>query len=947
MAFNKAKAMQEAEKLVALRKNAEAIKQYLHILDKDPADVTILNTLGDLYFRENNKAEALKCYNKLADAYTKDGFTVKAIAILKKIAKIDPATVDPILKMAELYILQGLNREAREQYSQAVEHFKKKNLPDRALETYRKIVALDPENRTYRTGLAELAEQMGRKEEAARALVEVAESSLRAGDSAAAEAALTKAHQLDPKSSGIPLLRARLAASRKDYAKAEKILQSDRALRNSPVGRELLLEAYLATHRVDEAGKLVGDNYREHPEDFSPLGHFANLCLEHGNVDAAARVLGDVTDLALSKNLAAPLLETLRYLWSQHPQHIATLELVLRVTERTRDEAAMPEVLGALARAYEQAGELEKAEGALRNLVKREPNNEEYRRRLRDVLEQQGKEIEEPSLAVLSGVGLEVPEAEVSPLAPPAVDEQAAMVKEALENSDLFSRYGLIDKAVAELEKVLAAYPEQVEIHRRIFEVCHRSQPARAGKAAEALANIYRKQGDVKLAQQYEDVVKQLASGAAELEVLLPVAGPAAPPVQPGGAGGMLDISEVLAAPVQEELPKAAEPVPVEIPIDLSPPVETPAPPPAAQELDLSADLYAFAAAPPPVETAAIEVPLPEPVPELPPTGVAQFNFDEARVEVDFYLSQGFVEEARNAVRELEERFPGEPRLAELRKLLPGEAAPPAPPPVELEVVAPVEELAVEAPSSMAPSMALEMPAEVVVPPPLPLEMPGAVGAPAPPVERVVPGPAVSREAPPPVTEAPPAAGGDLLGELAGDLAAGLEGFGAPPQPGQVPAPGGPTPAAQEASMLSGLLEELGEVGPAAAQDDPETHYNLGVAFREMGLLDEAIGEFQKVVKGAHKGHYPENYLQACSLLAVSFMDKGMPQIAIKWYTRALEFPDLDEESTLALQYDLGVAFEQAGDTRNALEKFSEVYSQNIDYRDVAEKIRALQKKAR
>ena len=44
--------------------------------------------------------------------------------------------------------------------------------------------------------------------------------------------------------------------------------------------------------------------------------------------------------------------------------------------------------------------------------------------------------------------------------------------------------------------------------------------------------------------------------------------------------------------------------------------------------------------------------------------------------------------------------------------------------------------------------------------------------------------------------------------------------------------------------------------------------------------------------------------------------------------------------------YDLGVAYEQAGNTRTALEKFSEVYSQNIDFRDVAEKIRILQQKA-
>ncbi len=137
-----------------------------------------------------------------------------------------------------------------------------------------------------------------------------------------------------------------------------------------------------------------------------------------------------------------------------------------------------------------------------------------------------------------------------------------------------------------------------------------------------------------------------------------------------------------------------------------------------------------------------------------------------------------------------------------------------------------------------------------------------------------------------------------------------------------------------------------GTAGEAPTQgDDPETHYNLGVAFREMGLLDEAIGEFQKVVKGAGKGKYPPNFLQACSLLAVCFMDKKMPAVAVKWYQRALEAPDLDEESVLALQYDLGMAYELAGDTRTALERFTEVYSQNIDFRDVADKIRTLQQK--
>jgi hypothetical protein len=54
--------------------------------------------------------------------------------------------------------------------------------------------------------------------------------------------------------------------------------------------------------------------------------------------------------------------------------------------------------------------------------------------------------------------------------------------------------------------------------------------------------------------------------------------------------------------------------------------------------------------------------------------------------------------------------------------------------------------------------------------------------------------------------------------------------------------------------MFGELKHEL-EDDSASAQEDPETHYNLGVAFREMGLLDEAIGELQKVCQAVDRGH--------------------------------------------------------------------------------------------
>jgi tetratricopeptide (TPR) repeat protein len=138
---------------------------------------------------------------------------------------------------------------------------------------------------------------------------------------------------------------------------------------------------------------------------------------------------------------------------------------------------------------------------------------------------------------------------------------------------------------------------------------------------------------------------------------------------------------------------------------------------------------------------------------------------------------------------------------------------------------------------------------------------------------------------------------------------------------------------------------ELGEMG--AEDEDLETHYNLGIAFREMGLLEEAIGEFQKVAQANDRGKAFRYAMQCCTLLGLAFMEKGQPGIAAIWYERALLTPGMDTESKLALRYDLGVAQESAGELEAALKSFSQVYAINIDYRDVAERIHSLQKPAR
>ena len=136
-------------------------------------------------------------------------------------------------------------------------------------------------------------------------------------------------------------------------------------------------------------------------------------------------------------------------------------------------------------------------------------------------------------------------------------------------------------------------------------------------------------------------------------------------------------------------------------------------------------------------------------------------------------------------------------------------------------------------------------------------------------------------------------------------------------------------------------LEEIVEgfkkgVAEHLSPTDYDTHFNLGIAYREMGLLDEAIGEFQIAAKDS--GHL----VLCCSMLGLCFLDKGLPELAVKWYHRGLEAPGLSEEDTLGLLYDLGCAYLAVGDQESAYKAFVDLYGINTNYRDVVARIEEL-----
>ena len=159
MAIKREQVVQTAEKYVSRGKIEPAIREYRKLLEENPNDINTLNRVGDLYARIQRIDEAVDFFNQIAEQYATEGFFVKAIAIYKKIIKLDPTRLDVYESLAELYHRQGLVTEARTQYQVLADYYQKHENATSAIAIYQKMADLEPANPTYHVKLAELYQQ--------------------------------------------------------------------------------------------------------------------------------------------------------------------------------------------------------------------------------------------------------------------------------------------------------------------------------------------------------------------------------------------------------------------------------------------------------------------------------------------------------------------------------------------------------------------------------------------------------------------------------------------------------------------------------------------------------------------------------------------------------------------------------------------------------------------
>jgi len=981
--------------------DAKAVAIYKQVTKIDPKRFDVYIPLADLYQRIGLTQDAMQALQTAAESYQKDGRRREALDLLRRMASLDPTNTTSRLKVAELLHQEKLPDEALAEFGEAAAELERQGdwearanvfarmieiAPDR-LETYdaliaiwiehsqaakaeplaRELVARDPARAESQETLATLLRSRGQEKAAIAAYRAAAEAWQARGDEERARAILQRYIPSEPFDLGGG--GAGPAASASAAAPAE-----------SPFGEEGIGGEPPPAH--DEF-RFVDDG----EPAAEPASGDIDFELEVDEPPAASPPAAPPPPAAAAPAKPKPAPKSAAKP-APAPEPAAD-ELVEADAEQLLAEAAV----------YLRYGKHERAIASLNAVLAQEPNHVAALEQLGEAhvradapdeavvvwckaFDLANASGDAERAAALRGRIEAIDAAAAATLPPPAAvpSRKAAIASEttqpeaedAIDASEPGDEEEIeIDLDAADLggaEEEPAAADEPAAEEEDVAFDADEDAAAAGGDADEAIPEEIEEE----IEEQAADEATPTSDAEDEPEISAANFGPlpgesrATEPEPPAPEADEIEVPEHFEA-IEDE------------------PAETPAPEPVEGEAEPHfAAPEAPAAAPPAAQTPA------------PPSDTSSQQITEELEEAGFYFEQGLLDEAEAIYQRVVERAPNHPgallRLGEIAVARGHDpsaqaAAPAAPvtsapepspaatadaeptiePPDDLDLTARefgpqrAWEEAAESEDPMAtgsdaapaeadgtldrtdpaewttPDAQLEAVAVPAAPapgtPPPPAPTPIAVAAkPAPPPSASEPPAAVAAAATPPLEMTAPEIAAEGDGAPAFDLAAELS--DALRDEPEAPARGGATEEDGFASLFSefkrGVSRTLGE-------GDVETHFDLGIAYREMGLLDDAIGEFRYALGSSTRR------LDALHMMGLCAIDVGRAADAIGHLEQALASPDVPAEREVALRFDLGRAYELQGDRERALVALQRVVELDAEFQDAAQRIEALQ----
>jgi pilus assembly protein FimV len=1017
VAIDKNTVIKEAQKFAVKGQIDKAIAEWKKLVKEFPNDANAFNTIGDLCLKKDAKTDAVDAYVKAADILASDGFTSKAIALYKKVLNIDSNKIEVHLSLADLNAEKGLTGNALESYKLVADHYTRNKDTIKALSIYQKMADLNPSNVSFRIKLGDMYAKEGMKTDAVDTYLQAADGYLSKDAFNDARQIFEKVLALDPNNRKVYHKAGIVYFKERKFAEACKALKP--AFEDDPFNQELV-DIYLAslanagreTETEDvykkqlsqEAGRIdirkkLYQHYlmqREYDKALIEVLVIADAMTENKEFDAAEALLKDfVTEVPRSAE-----------------GHCRLSELYISTTRR--NDAAKELMLAA--EILIEEGVRDRAQEVLERAIKIAPDMDEVRQRL-DSLQASTAEaapvVAEPTTQAAPDVPTML---SGGPVALPVADEEPA-IAEALMEIEVLVKYGLAMKALEQLEELAGRFSESPQSRIRLRDLYRDKGDVR--KAAEhtlVLADIYTKRG---LQDEVEPLLQaafEMDPGNREIAARLGVT-PAAASEPPSISAEGIRTSEPALDAMTSEGGHAAEEVaaqevhPVSDDITLGnlemdtiePEVGSLSAAPLPEDLDLeepqsvehATEAHEVEKAAPASPLHAEELTLPheaamsdtglkqsepitEPEKKLPATGstAVETDISEIWAEAEFYYQQGLFDEAKKYYAKIIEQTPGDKRAIERLSEISREEE-------EMQEFSKLAE-AVEGLEGMAAAddsegeMALTASDEEAVRSlmseiqQLRQKQKSALFSDSDRITETGPSETTLRHNSGDRSahengqyngwepeEQGEQAGEESFFDLGQELRQEAQADSSPMQQektedffdlaselrdelGSIPISAQPITSAEAEKSLDDIFEEFKKgVDQQAVKEEADTHYNLGVAYKEMGLLDDAVGEFLLTAEGEPK------FVQSRYMLGLCYMGKGDYHNAIIEIQNALNYSEStggNPQERTAMQYDLGLAYQGEGDKEKALAQFQRVHDSNPGYRDTSAKLKELKK---
>ncbi len=931
----KSKILEKADKYVRQKKLRPAIDELLRYVQSAPDDmqiVNIINKIGDLFAQMGNKESAIEYFQKSVDHYIREGFFTKAIAILKKILRMDEENIRALEQLAELYSQEGMVQDAKRQYLEIAEKYRREGLTKRALESYRKIVDMDPANVASRMKLAELFNIEGMQQEAVEQLITLAKTLRDAGKLDDAEKILIKTKKLDIPDPVVDITLAKVLVVKGELGKAQKVLEtaSSKFTRN-PMIMELLGNIKMEQGDFDGALKLLSQVFQIDNSRDKALRELITRFLDEKQYAKAWKAAQSLLDWLVRNEEYDKAISLLKDITAKAEHFAPAIQKLAVLYEKNGEKVFQISALEKLANAYKMDGNVTGAEKALKQLVQLDPMNYDYKSALKDL--GSSFAVEEEISGLSETAGRKAP----APLDPQPLDmeETRQQVRGSVAEAEMYVEYGLKKKAYKLLNKLLQQNPFDIKANRIFSELCiERGEIAKASKCYLSMAESYLKKGKTEKAEKFLDKSDRLLPGSASYLRKILVTQQLDDSLESDEEMAFLKVSDLEEPAVLEpdQLESISESVEIDVQ-DMDDFSHVEDDHGSVSEDVLFGDSGDELAAEELLPSKEIEMELPDNTVDLSQKApfdtldIGDLGMEESALELEE------VEEMNLANQDsvvLDPASIGDQPLPDFND-------------VGLNLEKLEEEKQVESTRVSGTTADLtdelqevdfylsqnmvEEARDIIKT----LELDHAGHPDLEKAKREVETAATmnlgEKEEPdqsPPLEEMLQDEFIDLQAEFGEDLDMFSDNSELTDKQ-----------ATEQVKSLDELFSEFKKgVEQQIDQEDYETHYNLGIAYKEMGLTNESIEEFAKA------SHDDRRFLDCCFMIASVYEEIGDIDQALEWLESGIGRAESDGRDVKPLLYEAGRILEAAGQGDRAKEYFQRVYDISPKFRDVAKKIK-------